>query len=154
MEIVITLHITGGELKQRCDDMTRQAMLDRKAAAPDSSVERRRRSPFGAPATTAHEADPDHVTIMLKESVDDVVEWRCTHPFVVMVEKDPALTAIDGTAANPFGWTVPQASQPVGDYHAVRATPIKNVGVPTQKFYKFTAWSQGLKLDPDMEGTP
>jgi len=129
-------------------------MLERKAAIPGYDVERRQRSPFGAPATSAHESDPDHVTIVMKESVDDVVEWRCTHPFVVMVEKDPGLTAIEGTAINPFGWMAPQTSQPVGDYHAVRATPLKNVGISIQKFYKFTAWSEGLKLDPDMEGTP
>jgi hypothetical protein len=37
----------------------------------------------------------------------------------------------------------------VSDYHAVRAVPVKNSGAAIQKFYKFTAWSEGLKLDPD-----
>jgi hypothetical protein len=78
--------------------------------------------PLGASASAAaaHEADPDHVTIVLKNSVDDVLEFRCAHPFVVSFEKDPGLTAIDGTPPNPFGWNVPQSSQPVSDYHAVR----------------------------------
>jgi hypothetical protein len=154
MEIVVTLYIADGELKQRCDELTKQAMLERKAAIPGYDVERRQRSPFGAPATSAHESDPDHVTIVTKESLDDVVEWRCAHPFVVSVEKDPGLTSIDGTPPNPFGWALPQFSQQVGDYYSVRAAPLKNSGAVIQKFYKFTAWSEGLKLDPDMSCNP
>lgn len=151
MEIVITLHIANGELKQRCDEFTKQAMIERKAAYRDHDAERWRRSPFGAlAATSAHESDPDHVTIVLRDPLDDVVEWQCAHPFVVTVDKDPGLTTIDGTPSNPFGWTLPQSSQPVADYHSVRAVPLKKSGAAIQKFYKFTAWCDGLKLDPDI----
>jgi hypothetical protein len=156
MEIVVTLHIVDGELKQRCDELTKQAMIERRAAIHDYDEERRRRTPFGASAAAAagHDADPDHVTIVLKDSFEDVVELRCAHPFVVSWEKDPGLTAVDNTPPNPFGWKTPQASQQVSDYHAVRAVPVKNSGAAIQKFYKFTAWSEGLKLDPDTYCSP
>jgi hypothetical protein len=34
--------------------------------------------------------------------------------------------------------------------HAIRARVLGNSGATSQKFYKFTAWAAGLKLDPDI----
>jgi hypothetical protein len=149
-DIVIVLEIVNGELKQRVDDSVKQRMLDRKAAIPDLAAERRRRSPYGALTLPSHESDPDHVSVVTSEGAGDTVEWRCAVPFVVTVDKDPGLTTVEGTPANPFGWTLPQVSQAAGLGHSVKARLVRNSGATTQRFYKFTAWAAGTKLDPDL----
>ena len=147
LDIVITLEIADGRLKQRVDEVTKSVMLER-ISNPGFAEERRRRTPYGATNIPAHHLDPDHVSIVANDG--ETIEWRCNMPFVVEMDRDPDLVAIDFTPSNPLGWSLPQQSVQKQGYHSVKATVIPDSGAGKQRFYKFTAWAGGLKLDPDV----
>lgn len=147
LDIVITLEIVDGRLNQRMDQTTKTAMIER-ISNPGFAEERRRRTPYGATSVPSHHLDPDHVSIVVNDG--ETIEWRCNVPFVVELDRDPGLVAVDFTPSNPVGWALPQHSVEKRGFHSVKGTVIPNSGAGKQRFYKFTAWAGGLKLDPDV----
>lgn len=154
LTITVRIDVVDGQLKASLDPIIREAMLARKAADPAGEEMRRNRMPYGALADHGHDSDPDHVTIVLSESLGDIVEWVSSQDLVVDVGPDPGLVAIPGTPRSPFGWMLPERGRPGAGGFKVSATMVPNGGAVRQRFYKYTVWTAGLQLDPDISCSP
>jgi len=91
--------------------------------------------------------DEDHVPIVLIPG--EKVKFRCAHPFVLWLDRQPNVSVVPGTPQNPLDGVTLPISAPGGN------SPVFNVlGCGQQIFYKCTAYvdlqnGQTLVIDPD-----
>ena len=165
MDIRITLVKTGKELDEEFDMLAADLAALKKRKKRDLRMKYKNCMKDQTRFDGTHMGKKNHTSAILSRAAADRVIFFAAAPFVIDIARDPEIEEDDNSPDYPLfippstPWTVPQSSTALGgtdpDFLAGRrehkAGPfVIDPAALDQAFYKFTAWSAGARLDPDI----
>ena len=165
MDIRVTLVKTGSVLDEQYDMPAPDLTKLKKRKKRDLRVKYRNCMKDPQRFAQTHMADKDHTSIVLSKNGNDRVIFFAAAAFVIDIARDPEIEEDENSPDYPLlippntKWTIPQSSVSLPntdpDFSAGRrehkAGPyVIDSDALDQAFYKFTAWSGGARLDPDI----
>jgi hypothetical protein len=168
MIVKVTFVKVGGVLDEQFDISAGELATLKKRKKRDLRVKYRNCMKDSKRFEQTHMADKKHTSMILSKTAGDQVIFFAADPFVIDIGRDPEIEEDEGSpdyplliAPPPGGtkWTIPQSSTPLlaADADFLAGRRVHKAGpypidpeASDQAFYKFTAWSDGARLDPDI----
>jgi hypothetical protein len=165
MNVRVTLVKTGNVLDEQFDMPAPDLNKLKKRKKRDLRVKYRNCMKDPNRFQQTHMADKGHTSVILSKTGADQVVFFAAKAFVIDIARDPEIEEDENSPDYPLmippstKWTIPQSSVAMlatdPDFSAGRrehkAGPyVIDPEALDQAFYKFTAWSDGVRLDPDI----